>query len=265
MTHSPFLLLVTLLGFFISGCASIQLENAQADKMKVAVKLTQDKNQTEIDVRVTHGLWNQPVQLTEGDAYLVSKTGEITTLINSNKKGHYGYRGPLLEDPSSMTISTLGSVDFPEMKQVELSGQETFAGQTFTEDDLLRISLQPTDAGERYLISEGKCSKTSYQTEQQIPTDAHDLELELHDIMRKINRAAKANLTGIIPVTLRIEERYTPQWHAPFIAKNIAATDAASFKVDTVGFKFRASFGLKLGDNFFFNLANDSYEDKYCH
>ncbi|MEJ2041781.1 MAG: hypothetical protein P8X89_00720 [Reinekea sp.] len=265
MTRPPFLLPVTLLDFFISGCASIQLENAQADKMKVAVQLTQHKNQTEIDLRVTHGLWNQPVQLTAGDAYLVSKTGEITTLINSSQKGHYSYRGPLLEDLSSMNVATLGSVNFPEIKQIQLNGQETFSGQTFTKDDLLRISLQSTEAGERYLISEGKCSKHSYQTEQQIPTDAYDIELELHDIMRKINRAAKANLTGIIPVTLRIEERYKPQWQSPFIADKIAAIDTASFKVDTVGFRFRASFGLKLGDNFFFNLAKDNYEDKYCY
>ncbi len=264
MTAFRYFSQIVLVCSLFSGCATVPLESTKAEKLNVEISLLQEETQLNVDVRVKHGFWNQPVSLSESDAFMITESGQTISLRASNQDGRYGYRGPLVEYIDQVQINSIGTTDIPFMAQVNPTGLKAFDEQRFSKDDQLMLALAATQAGERVLVAEAMCRNTPYVIKQDLPTNEADVELALHDILIKLNRSAEANLIGTIPIRLRIEERYEPELTAPFVAEKIAAIEEANFLVDTANFRFKASFGISVSDNFFLTLANDEYKDKFC-
>ena len=65
----------------------------------------------------------------------------------------------------------------------------------------------------------------------QISSNDIDLELPLSRIVNMVNKAAEADLNGVIPIVLAVEERYFPVWQPPFKANKILARDETQFSI----------------------------------
>jgi hypothetical protein len=134
----------------------------------------------------------------------------------------------------------------------------------FFKDDVITIELQNSRANERYLVATGFCGSNQYSTEQRISLNNNVVSIELGRLMRRINNAAEADLNGIIPINLAIEERYLPVWPAPFKPGLLASRDETQFSIDTSGFRFKAEIQIQVSNSAFFSFTNQDWPVQYC-
>ena len=126
------------------------------------------------------------------------------------------------------------------------------------------MSLPAGNGASRFLVATGYCGRSAYRSERRISSEAFELTIALNSLMKQINNAAEADLNGVIPVTLAIEERYLSNWPSPFKNVRIASSDAAEFSVDTSGFRFQAEVSVQLSSVFALNLKSQDWPVRYC-
>ncbi|EAR07420.1 hypothetical protein [Reinekea blandensis] len=248
----------------LSGCASIDLASVEPDKLKADVTLVQSPQETQLDLHLARGLFNQPVRLGEETAVAQFTDGHQETLVAARESGRYGLRS----DPitlQSLTLSSVGTISFPDMTPLRLGGKAAIADQRLYKDDLISLTLPVNSAAdERYLVATARCGGQQYIGEQRLDIDSDQVTIRAGQMMDLVNNAAQADLNGIIPVELAIEERYQPNWAAPFEATKLARRDATQFTVDTSGFRFQAKVQIQVSNQLFLGFQNQSWPVKYC-
>ncbi len=258
---TPFVLLPIAI---LSGCSSIDINNVELDKLEAKVNVTQSSRSTSMDLFLSRGIWHQAVTSDENRIEAEMADGRLEPLIKARKKGRYGFRLQNGIPIRNLTIEQIGHIDLPTMTPVVLRGRDQFEGRSFFKDDVLRLALRETQSDKRYLVVTGYCGNQPYTAEQQISSNDVELELPLSRLMNMVNKSAEADLNGIIPMTLAVEERYSPVWPAPFVAGKIAAHDETQFTIDTSGFRFKASLSVNVAENVFFTFQNQQWDVKYC-
>ena len=248
----------------LSACASIDLAKVEPEKLKADVTLVQSPQETKLDLYLARGLFNQPVRLGNETAIVQFSDGQQETLVAARKSGRYGLRADPTT-PLSLTLSSVGTVSFPNMTPLRLGGKATIANQRLYKDDLISLTL-PYDsaADERFLVATAQCGGQQYIGEQRLDIDSDQVTIRVSEMMSLVNNAAQADLNGIIPVELAIEERYQPNWSAPFEATKLARRDETQFTVDTSGFRFQAKVQIQVSNQLFLGFQNQSWPVRYC-
>jgi hypothetical protein len=257
--------LTTLLCFILCSCSAINIRDVEPEKLNIDVSYHRTMNSSELDIFLTRGIWRQPVSLDGELAKVTLANGEQVSVVPSRQKGRYGIRERQIPAIDSLNISDYPAVFFPQMPSVELAGLREFEGQSFFKDDVLLLDLSNSPADERFLVATGFCAGIPYRTEQRISLNDTTVELALGSLMNRINSAAEADLNGVIPVTLSIEERYSENWPAPFNEPSFKASNSAEFAIDTSGFRFKASVVVGLADNLLFSFQNQPWPVRYCY
>lgn len=263
MNIAPRLVSIVSFALLISGCSTIDIQKVEPEKLAIDVVLEQTETTSQLDVYVSRGLFNQPVRLSESGNDITYFDGTTEPLVASRQAGRYGFRAAMTTPIDALTVDTVGTVQFPEMAPVVLTGREQFEDQLFLKDDVVTLTLPSTPANERVIVASGVCGGVAYTTEQAISTRETDVEIALSELMNGIDNAAEHDLSGVIPVTLAIEERYQPLWPAPFEPRRIASRDSTQFRVDTSGFRFQAKISMQV-ENVFLRFQNQSWPVKYC-
>lgn len=256
------LLLVAVVG--LSGCAAINIQDVEADKLDIRVELTQQASVTKLDVFLSRGMWSQPVRMNDALIAVTYADGSSETLIAANKKGRYGLRNRDSRPITGLQVDPIGTQIMPLMSPVRIAEWNDFDGQTFFKDDILTLNLTESAGSARYLVATGRCGGNAYSSEQKITDRATSMAVRLGDLMTRVNNAAEADLNGIIPITLTLEERYLPNWTPPFKVGTLTASDSVQFQIDTSGFRFRATVMVQLGNNLRMQMQNQAWAVRYC-
>lgn len=249
----------------LSACASIDIAEVEPDKLKADVSLTQTQRNTQIDLFLARGLFNQPVTLGSERAIVTFPNGTQSPLQPARKSGRYGLREDSHLGPMSLRVSGVGEVTFPAMTPFQLQGKAQIADQRLYQDDVISITLPENSAAdERVLVATASCGGQRYTGEQTLDINSDQVTLKVGQMMDLINNAAEADLNGIIPVEFAIEERYLPIWPAPFEARKLAMRDQTQFTVDTSGFRFQATVKVQVSNQLFLSFQNQSWPVMYC-
>lgn len=257
-------LLTVLASLTLLGCSTIDIQNVEPEKLTIDVRVEQTPQSTQLDVFLKRGIFAQPVSLAGSVAEVTEENGRINALVPARKDGRYGFRTNSPSALAELQIENVGHVDFPFMTPVTIEGKEQFEDQLFFKDDVITIELQNSRANERFLIATGFCGSNQYTTEQRISLNNNVVSIELGRLMKRINNAAEADLNGIIPINLAIEERYFPVWPAPFEPELLASRDETQFSIDTSGFRFKAKIQIEVVESVFFSFTNQDWPVQYC-
>lgn len=258
------LLLVSLL-ILLSSCASIDLQEVEPNKLDAEVELLQTPTRTRFDLFLSRGIFDQPVRLGSARAFVERDDAVDIELVEAKDSGRYGYRSDSTAAITALTLETVGRISFPEMSRFELYGKELIAGERFYKDDTITLSLPESLADQRFIVATATCGSQQISSEREIPIDQNEIRLKLDRLMSQLNQAAEADLNGIIPVTFAVEERYQPNWPAPFEVRSIATRDETQFTVDTSGFRFQAKVQVQVSNQFFFSFQNQNWPVQYCY
>lgn len=250
--------------FFIVGCSTVDIRDVEPEKLKIDVSLTQTSRSTGLDVFLSRGMFHQAVTAKTSVLEAEFADGSYTELVRSTTKGRFGFKRQNTIPVTRLDIEDTGSIEFPSMAPVVIKGREQFEGASFFKDDLLTISLPSTQSDKRYIVATGYCGAQGYTAEMQISSNEIDLELPLSRIINMVNKAAEADLNGVIPIVLAVEERYFPVWQPPFIAKKVLARDETQFSIDTSGFRFKATVSINVSPNMMFGFQNQALDVLYC-
>ena len=253
------------LSLVLCSCSAISIRNVEPEKLNIDVSYHQSAQKSDLNIVLTRGIWRQPVSLDGEIAEVTLVNGERIQVTPSRQKGRYGIRERQLPAIDSLVISHYPEVYFPAMPSVALSGLRGFEGQSFFKDDVLVLDLQNSSADERFLVTTGYCSGVPYRVEQKISLNDSSLEIAVGSVMNRINSAAEADLNGVIPITLSIEERYSEKWPVPFNKPTFVSSNSAEFAIDTSGFRFKASVSIGLASNVRFNFQNQPWPVRYCY
>ena len=248
----------------LSGCAAINIQDVDPDQLDIKVRLNQGASLSELDVFLTRGLWAQPVRMNGAQISVAYADGSTEALIASNQRGRYGLRSRDSGLITDLQVDTVGRQSLPLIAAVRISEDNSFDGQTFFKDDVITLNLTESAGDERYLIASGRCGNTDYSSAQKITDRATTLTVKLGDIMKRVNNAAEADLNGIIPITLTLEERYQPIWTPPFKIDKLAASDSVQFQIDTSGFRVRAEVRLQVGNSLMMQFQNQTWDTQFC-
>ena len=248
----------------LSGCAAINIQDVDPDQLDIKVRLNQGASLSELDVFLTRGLWAQPVRMNGAQISVAYADGSTEALIASNQRGRYGLRSRDSGLITDLQVDTVGRQSLPLIAAVRISEDNSFDGQTFFKDDVITLNLTESAGDERYLIASGRCGNTDYSSAQKITDRATTLTVKLGDIMKRVNNAAEADLNGIIPITLTLEERYQPIWTPPFKIDKLAASDSVQFQIDTSGFRVRAEVRLQVGNSLMMQFQNQTWDSRFC-
>jgi hypothetical protein len=248
-----------------TACSTIDIQNVEPEKLKISVEMTRLEHTTNLDVFLSRGLWSQPVRVAEDNIHVSLTDGSQIALIPSRHKGRYGFRQSLKAPIEAITVGEYGPQVFPETTSVSMTGMAQFEGRSYFKDDLLVLDLPEANGDQRYLVATGHCGGQQFTAERKIPTNSASVELSIGSVMNQINNAAEADLNGVIPVSLAIEERYTPQWPSPFIASQLSVRDQIEISIDTSGFRFKAKVSLNLANNVWLNFQNQQWPVSYCY
>jgi hypothetical protein len=253
------------LSLVLCSCSAISIRNVEPEKLNIDVSYHQSAQKSDLNIVLTRGIWRQPVSLDGVIAEVTLVNGERIQVIPSRQKGRYGIRERQLPAIESLVIGQYPEVYFPAMPSVALSGLRSFEGQSFFKDDVLVLDLRNSSADERFLVTTGYCSGVPYRVEQKISLNDSSLEIALGSVMNRINSAAEADLNGVIPITLSIEERYSEKWPVPFDKPLFVSSNSAEFAIDTSGFRFKASVSIGLANNVRLNFQNQPWPVRYCY
>lgn len=251
--------------FILFSCSTVNIRNVDPEKLNIDVSYHQSDQKSDLNIVLTRGIWRQPVSLDGEIAEVTLVNGERIQVTPSHEKGRYGVRERNLSAIDSLIISQYPVVYFPAMPFVELAGLRSFEGQSFFKDDILVLDLRNSSADERFLVTTGYCSGLPYRTERKISLNDTSLEIALGSVMDRINNAAEADLNGVIPITLSIEERYSENWPIPYNQPLFVSSNSAEFAIDTSGFRFKASVSIGLANSVRFNFQNQPWPVKYCY
>lgn len=249
---------------FLAGCASIDLNKVDIDELTVKLDATQSFDSTTVDVYMYRGFWQQPVKANDAQLTAYLANGETLTLRETNEKGRYGFRASDPVEVTRIEIETVGEAVIPFITPLFIDGIGAFEGGTYFKDDVLSLLLEESYGDKRYLVATATCGGAKYTSSQPLSSRAIDLEIRLGDIMNRINRAAEADLAGIIPVTLAIEEHYLPVWTPPFKVGTLAAREESNIQIDTSGFRFKATVGIRVSDGFLMSFSNNALPTRFC-
>lgn len=263
MNRIAFILLITSLLF---SCTAIPLNNTDADKLRIQVDYLQLHEETRLDTRLKHGVWDQPVVIEEEIYEVVTPTGEAFSLrADLNKKGRYGVRLSPAQDLDTLFLESYPEVRLPYLAPVLIDGMSELEGGLYTKQDRINIWMEPSQGDERYLVATATCGGVPYTTERILASDETSLTLSLNNVLQQINNVAEADLQGMIPITIAIEERYYPAFPGPFIAGTIAARDEAKLTLDNGGISIRARVRVRVSPNVVLGVSNQRWPSKFCN
>jgi len=249
----------------LSGCAAINIQDIETDKLDIRVELQQKAQITQVDVFLSRGVWSQPVRMNDALIAVTYADGSSEALVAANKSGRYGLRKRDSSPITGLRVDPIGTQIIPLMTPVRIAEGNEFEGQTFFKDDILTLNLTESAGTERYLVASGRCGSNVYSSEQKITDRATSKAVRLGDLMTRVNNAAEADLNGIIPITLTLEERYLPNWTPPFKVGTLSASDSVQFQIDTSGFRFRTAVTVLLGNNMRMQVQNQAWDVRYCY
>jgi len=261
LTHSILLACITV----TTSCSTINIQEVEQEELDITVNIIQQVGKTNIDIFLSRGLWQQPVSMNGDEITATFANQEVTTLANANRSGRYGLHLSEEKNISSISVENIGKLKLPLLTPVQLSAGNSFEGQSFFKDDVLILDLPEANGQERYIVTTGFCNNDVYTSALKISPNKTTVEILLGDIMRNINYSAEADLHGVIPITLALEEHYTPLWPEPFKPGKLVSRDESHFRVDTSGFRFKGSVAVRVSKNFSFQLQNQSWDVKYCY
>jgi len=249
----------------LSGCAAINIQDVEADKLDIRVELKQQASITELDVFLSRGIWSQPVRMNGALIAVIYADGSSEALVAANKNGHYGLRSRDSGPISGLQVDPIGTQSMPLITPVRISEGNDFDGRTFLKEDTLILNLTESSGTERYLVASGRCGTNVYSSAQKITDRATEMTVQLGDLMTRVNNSAEADLNGIIPITLTLEERYLPSWTPPFRVGSLSASDSVQFQIDTASFRFRAAVTFQLANNLRMQFQNQAWDVRYCY
>jgi len=249
----------------LSGCAAINIQEVEVDKLDIRVELKQQASLTELDVFLSRGIWSQPVRMNDALIAVIYADGSSEALVAANKNGRYGLRNSDSRAIHGLQVDPIGTQNMPLITPVRIAEGNQFDGKSFFKDDILTLNLTESAGDERYLVATGRCGNNAYSSEHKITDRATSMEVRLGDLMARVNNAAEADLSGIIPITLTLEERYRPNWTLPFNIGELTASDSVRFKIDTSGFRFRAAVTVQLASNLLMQIQNQAWDVRYCY
>lgn len=255
--------ITALVGLLFTGCAAIDLQQVKPEELNISVALTQTPEATHLDVSMKRGLFRQPVRLNSLTAQVRLTDGQLEPLIPSNDAGRYGLRLGSAAAIAELSIESIGNIAFPVMPAVILSSYDPLEDKLFSKEAAITLRLEQTGADERFIIATAHCGRRRYSSEREITTAEKDLIIPLKQLMQSVNNAAEADLTGIIPLTLTLEERYRAGWPTPFEVRRIAANDSTQFSVDTARFRVQGTLTLST-NNLLLRITNQPWPARYC-
>lgn len=256
--------IILFIFLLLSACASIDIRSVDQDELTVKISIVQQPQATAVDVYLSRGAWSQPVSMNDASIDLVMAHGDVIALQPARDKGRYGIRLPTNQPIDRLIVETVGEVTLPYLAPVSLLPLDQLEGQTYFKDDIVTLDLPESNGDERTLVVTGYCGKSAYTTEQKLTSDTTSYQFSLTDVAKRLNQAAKADLNGLIPIELSIEERYFVDWASPFVAKKLAVRDTAQFQLDTAGARFKARVSIQVSNSLFLGFQNQPWPVNYC-
>lgn len=261
MLNIVFTLVATLL---LIGCSAVPIQDVDRDELSVTVKYRHQPNRVDLDTEFRTGFWNRRVDAEDNRPEVVTHGGEVRTLNRGAEPGLYSLELDPATGPYRLQLPGFAEMTLPLGEPVRLRGTDAIRAEMFDRDDELTLSVRGETSRPRGWSFTARCGDDRWTLDRSLGSDDTEIHLNLGQLMRQINNAAEADLSGQIPVTVTLWETYDVSWQPPFQPGVARAQDQVDFQVDTESFRVQIRARVQVSENLFFGFQNQAWPTRHC-
>lgn len=251
--------------WLLAGCSAIAIQDADVDKLKVAVEYHHQPGQVEVRTELRSGQWNRRVDADSRRPEIITAGGEVVPMLSGIEAGDYGVRLDPQTGPYLLVLPEIADLELPRTEPVALNGQAQVSDQLFNRDDELTLAISGQTDRYRGWSFTAYCGGEHWTLNLSLDDDDTEIRLPLSTLMRQINAKAEADLAGQIPVTVTLWENYDVDWAPPFQRGIARAEDEVHFSVDTAGLRVSGSVALQLASSVRIGVNSQAWPVRFCH
>lgn len=255
---------IALLILSLVGCSAVPIQKVDPEELEVTVEYRHLPNRVELDTEFRTGFWGRRVDAESNRPEVVTHGGEVRQLNRAADEGYYRLELDPELGPYRLILPGFAEMELPLGEIVHLRGTSSIRGQMFDRNDELTLSVRGQTHRPRGWSFTARCGNDSWTMNRSLSSGDTELHLDLGKLMRQINNAAEADLSGQIPVTVTLWESYDVNWQPPFKPGVARAEDSVNFQVDTASFRFQAKVRIQVSENVFFGFQNQAWPVRHC-
>lgn len=260
---TPVLLALTL---SLVGCGTVPIDRVERDELTVTVHYRHLPNRVELNTEFRTGFWDRRVDAGTNRPEVITQGGEVRRLNRGSEDGQYRLELDPASGPFHLKLPDFAEMELPVGETVRLRGIDSIQGQTFERDDELTLSVRGTTERPRGWSFTVQCGRDTWTVNRSLGSGDTELNVHLGKWMRQINNVAEADLSGRIPVTITLWERYDVDWQPPFKPGTARAEDRVNFEVDIE--RSRVQMGVRanvqVSQNLFLGFQNLAWPVRHC-
>ncbi len=250
----------------LTGCASVPLERADSDRLQATIDYRQTPDQVLLETELRQGFWSRRVRADSQQLYVRDAKGRETPLEPGSRRGDYDIRLNAGDGPYTLVLAGIAEHRLPFVEPVLLEDPEGLADARVGTDEQRSVTFENPAADALMWSFTGRCGSDEWEVRRSLERDQDLIEIRMQTVKQQLDRAAGANLTGAIPVTITLYRAHREEPPPPFHYRRARTQDSLAFVLDTARFGVQVSgrVSFSAGPGTFVSLGAQTRPVRRC-